>query len=118
MERFGTRSNGDRLFAFFGQDSWLGLEAVQQSLQDDVQDRDKEEVEDGGEDHAADDCGTDRVAAVRTCSGGEVKRADTENEGDGGHQDGAEAEFGGDDSCELRLRPILMTSIAFILGVG
>src|SRR3984885_15644052 len=67
-------------------------------LQDDVEDRDEEEVEDGGEHHASDDGGTDRVTPVGSGTGGEVERTDAEDKGDGGHQDRAQAEFGGFDS--------------------
>ena len=40
---------------------------------------------------------SDGVAAIGSGAGGEEERADAEDEGDGGHQDGAEAEFGGFD---------------------
>ncbi len=66
-------------------------------FRDDVEDRNEEEVEDGGEHHAADDGCADGVTAIGSRTGGEVERADAEDEGDRGHQDGAEAEFGGFD---------------------
>src|SRR5947209_7239371 len=75
----------------------LAGELNEESLQDDVEDRDEEEVEHGGEHHAADDGSAHRVAAVSSRACGEEERADTEDEGDGGHQDGTEAEFSGFD---------------------
>ena len=57
-------------------------ELYEEGLQDDVEHRDEEEVEDGGEHHAADDGRADRVAAVGSGAGGEVERSDAEDEGD------------------------------------
>src|SRR5438445_7082480 len=76
---------------------FIAGEPDKDGFQDDVEDRDEEEVEHGGEHHAADDGRTDGVATVGSRAGGEKERADAEDEGDGGHQDGAEAEFGGLD---------------------
>src|SRR6202789_2165009 len=72
-------------------------EFEQKRFQDYVEDRDEEEVEEGGEGHAADDGSADGVAAVGSGAGGEVERADAEDEGDGRHEDGAETELGGLD---------------------
>src|ERR1700733_2549895 len=78
----------------------------EEGLQDDVEDWDEEEVEDGGQDHAADDGSADRVTTVSACAGGEVQRANAEDEGDRGHEDGAKTKLGGLDSS-LGDRPAL-----------
>src|ERR1700727_845919 len=89
---------GLRWWEFSSADGNLGAgESNQDRLQDDVEDRDKEQVEDGGKHHAADDGSTDGVTTVGSGTGREVKRTDAKDEGDGGHQNGAEAEFGSFD---------------------
>lgn len=90
-----------------GGDLGFAGQFAEEGLQHDVKDGDEEEVEHGGEDHASNDGCADRVAAVCSCAGGEVERTDAEDEGDGGHQNGAEAEFGGFDGGLCNCSPLL-----------
>src|SRR5271170_6280121 len=72
-------------------------EPAEEGLQQNVEDRNEEEIENGGKHHAADDGCTDRVAAVGSGACGEIKWAHAEDEGDGGHQDGPQAKLGSFD---------------------
>ena len=76
---------------------WAWGEADDHGFEDDVEDGDKEKVEEGGDHHASNDGGADRVASEGSGAGGEVEGHDAEDEGDRGHEDGAKAELGGDD---------------------
>src|SRR5882757_7945791 len=72
-------------------------EEAEEGLQDDVEDRDEDEVEYGGEHHAADDGGADRVTSVGPGACGEIERHDSEDEGDRGHEDRTQPKLAGND---------------------
>src|ERR1019366_4024533 len=56
-----------------------------------------EQIQDGAHDHASEDGGADGVAAIFSCAAGGHQWDHAENEGEGGHQDGAQADAGGFD---------------------
>src|SRR6185503_6621279 len=68
------------------------LAPLAHALDEHVEDRDEEEVEQRREDHPARDRGAERVAAVLARAGGEHQRQDAEDEGERGHEDRAQAD--------------------------
>src|SRR5665213_1580606 len=73
------------------------LELSKKRLEDDIENRDKEEIEESGESHASDYRSADRVTAIGACSGGEIERQDAEDEGNRGHQDRSKTQLGRDN---------------------
>src|ERR1035441_5835301 len=72
--------------------------APEQPAQNHIEHRDKEQVQDCGEQHAADNGGADGAATQSACTGGEDKRKNAEDESEGSHQNGPQTQlacFGG-----------------------
>jgi len=84
---------GDRSWAA----SILAAEVVEQRFQDDIEDGDKKEIENRGDEHAADYGCANGVAAKFAGSSGDDEGEDAEDEGERRHEDGAETKFGGLD---------------------
>src|SRR5215469_8639083 len=78
---------------------WLASrrERGEDRFHDDVQNRDEEQVQHGGEQHATNNRGSDRVTANLSSAGCEVQRQDAEDKRERRHENGAQAKFGGFD---------------------
>src|ERR1035437_663138 len=84
---------------YFGWLRWVVVTAPEQAAQNHIEHRDEEEVENGGEQHAADDGGAHGAATQRARAGGEDQRQNAENEGERGHQNGPQTQLAGLSGC-------------------
>ena len=78
---------------------------------DDVEHRRKEETEAGHAEHAEEDGGAERLAHFGTGAAAENQRKNAENEGEGGHQDRAQAEAAGFDRGGEAIFPIAILNL-------
>src|SRR5579875_713732 len=86
--------------------------ALAQRLDNHVQHGNEEQVENGGDDHSAEDRGSHRMAALRSGAAGEDQRQHAQNEGERGHQDGTQADASGLDRRFANREPF----VAQLLG--